>query len=371
MSGAGVGPGGEGRLLERAGAGDEDAFRALIEPLRGELHAHCYRMLGSVHDADDALQETLLRAWRSLRRFERRSSLRSWAYRIATNVCLDTLARRSKRVLPVEHAAASDPREGPGEPLVESVWIEPYPDEQLGVEDGRAAPEARYEQRESVELAFVAALQHLPPLQRAALILRDVLGFSAREAAETLETTVASVNSALQRARAAAEERLPERSQQATLRTLGNRRLREIVEGYAEAMQRGDVGAVVSMLTADVAWSMPPLASWYGGLREVTHFLEVGPLSGQWRWRHLPTRVNGQPASAVYSWDEDAGRFLPFALDVMTLDGGRIREITAFVTRTIDLPDRAAFARWPAQPLATPGRALADFERFGLPARLD
>src|SRR5256714_5710033 len=185
-------------LLEAARGGDEDAFRHLVEPHRRELHAHCYRMLGSVHDAEDSLQDALLRAWRGLKSFEGRSSLRSWLYTIATNTCLNAISKRPKRVLPVDYAPATDPHSGPGEPVVESVWVEPYPDEMLGIEDGYAAPEARYEQRESIELAFVAALQHLPPNQRAVLILREVLGFSAKEVAESLDTSVASVNSALQ-----------------------------------------------------------------------------------------------------------------------------------------------------------------------------
>src|SRR5712691_1834964 len=238
-------------LLEAARGGDENAYRRLVEPHRGELHAHCYRMLGSVHDAEDALQDAHLRAWRGLGRFEGRSSLRSWLYRIATNTCLDVIARRPKRVLPIDYGPAADPHGGPGEPIVESVWVEPYPDEVLGLEDGLAAPEARYERRESVELAFIAALQLLPATQRAVLILREVLGFSAREAADSLETTVASVNSALQRARKAVDDRLPEQSQQATLRSLGDERLREIVDGYVDAWQRYDVDAVVAMLTED------------------------------------------------------------------------------------------------------------------------
>jgi RNA polymerase sigma-70 factor (ECF subfamily) len=170
----------ERRLLEAARAGDEDAFARLVEPHRRALHAHCYRMLGSVTDAEDALQETLLRAWGGLASFEGRSSLRSWLYAIATNACLRAIERRPKRVLPIDYAPAADPHDGLGEPLIESVWVEPYPDERLGLEDGLAGPEARYEQRESVELAFIAALQHLPARQRAVLILRDVLGFSAR-----------------------------------------------------------------------------------------------------------------------------------------------------------------------------------------------
>src|SRR6266550_1727780 len=161
----------EQELLEAARGGDQEAYGRLVEPHRGELHAHCYRMLGSVHEAEDALQDAMLRAWRGLGRFEGRSSLRSWLYTIATNTCLNLIARRPKRVLPVDYGPAADPHDGPGEPLVESVWVEPYPDEKLGLEDGLAGPEASYEQRESVELAFIVALQHLPARQRAALIL--------------------------------------------------------------------------------------------------------------------------------------------------------------------------------------------------------
>src|SRR3954454_19053883 len=164
----------ERELLAAAQGGDQYAFGRLVEPRHGELHAHCYRMLGSIHDAEDAMQEAMLRAWRGLAKVEDRHSLRAWLYRIATNTCLDTIARRPKRVLPIDYGPAAYPHDGPGEPLVESVWVEPYPDEQLGVEDGYAAPEATYEQREAVELAFIAALQLLPPNQRAVLILREV-----------------------------------------------------------------------------------------------------------------------------------------------------------------------------------------------------
>jgi RNA polymerase sigma-70 factor (ECF subfamily) len=354
------------RDLTAASAGDEGAFRRLVEPYRRELHAHCYRMLGSVHDAEDALQDTLVRAWRGLGRFQRRSSLRAWLYKIATNVCLDAIARRPKRVLPVDYGPAADPHDGPGEPQIESVWIEPYPDHELGLEDGFAGPDARYEQREGVELAFIAAVQHLPPRQRAALILCEVLGFSAKEAAESLETSVQAVNSALQRARATVEDRLPDQSQHATLRTLGDERVRELVRSYSDAMLRGDVDAVVSMLVEDAAWSMPPLATWYGGHARLRDFLHVGPLSGEWRWRHVPAHANGQPAVGVYAWDAETGVYLPFALDVLTLDGPRIREITSFIVRSIDGRDRAFFARWPEQAL-DPVRVKSVFERFGLP----
>ena len=199
----------EHELFEAAREGDQDAYRGLVERHGAELHAHCYRMLGSLHDAEDALQETLLRAWRGLPRLSWQRSLRNWLYRIATNVCLDALARRSPRVLPIDQSGASDPADH-GEPLADGTWIEPYPDGEI--DDGYAAPEARYEQREAVELAFVAALQHLPARQRAVLILREVLGFSAREVAGTMDTTVAAVNSSLQRARATVDKRLPSRA---------------------------------------------------------------------------------------------------------------------------------------------------------------
>src|SRR5215211_5495738 len=288
-------------LLEEARRGDEHAYRRLLEPYRPELHAHCYRMLGSIHDAEDALQDASLRAWRGLAGFEGRSSLRSWLYTIATNTCLNLIARRPKRVLPIDYGPSVDPHDGLGLPPLESVWVEPYPDEALGLEDGYAAPEARYEMRESVELAFVAALQHLAPNQRAALILREVLGFSAQEVADTLDTTVASVNSALQRARQSVDEKLPERSQQETLRSIGDERLGEIVEGYMDAMQRGDIDAVVGMLAEDAAWSMPPVPAWFSGHEALRGFLAFGPLSGDWRWRHRPSRSMSSPSTATAS----------------------------------------------------------------------
>jgi RNA polymerase sigma-70 factor, ECF subfamily len=235
------------------------------------------------------------------------------------------------------------------------------------VEDGLAGPDARYEQRESVELAFIAALQHLPPKQRAVLICRDVLGFSAQEVADTLETTTASVNSALQRARAAAEERLPARSQQATLRALGDHEQRVLVQRYADAFEAGDVDAVVALLTDDAALAMPPLASWFGGRDQIAAFLRGFPLSGAWRWRHALSHANGQAAVGCYAWDPDAGAYLPFAFEVITLEGDRIKEITAFVNRATDAAAREDLARWPE--LAADPRGVS-FARFGLPEQL-
>src|SRR5437588_7524348 len=245
----------ESQILDAARGGDEDAFARLIGPYRRELQAHCYRMLGSTADAEDALQDALLGAWRGLPRFEGRSSLRSWLYTVATNACLRFIERRPKRVLPIDYGPPADPHDRIEEPLIESVWIEPFPDAMLA---DTAMPEARYEQREAVELAFIAALQHLPAGQRAVLILRDVLGLSARETAEALETTPVSIDSALQRAHKAVDARLPERTQQQTLRSIDDGDLKQVVEGFVAAWERADVDAIVSMLAQDAVFAMPP-----------------------------------------------------------------------------------------------------------------
>ena len=357
-------------LLETAKEGNEDAYRRLVEPHRSELHAHCYRMLGSVQDAEDALQEALVRAWRGLPKFEGRSSLRSWLYRIATNTSLDAIERRPKRILPIDYGPPADPHGGVGEPLVESVWIEPYPDETLGIEDGYASPDARYEQRESVELAFVAALQLLPANQRAVLILREVLGFSAQETSEALETSIASVNSALQRARATIEKKLPDQSQQETLSSLGDGRLRELVEQYADAWERNDVDAVVSMLAEDAAFTMPPMARWFQGHDGIRGFLEKWSMLPEWGWRSIPITANGQPALAFYSWDEEQQAHVPFAVNVLTFEGEKIKEVDAFILRASMDPDPEVQARTPELP-ADYAKLAAAYERFGLPARLD
>jgi RNA polymerase sigma-70 factor (ECF subfamily) len=357
------------RLLEAARNGDEGAFARLLEPYRGELHAHCYRMLGSVYDAEDALQEASLRAWRGLGRFEGRSSLRSWLYTIATNTCLNAIAKRPKRVLPIDYGPAADPHETPGRPVVESVWVEPYPDEIIGIEDGYAAPDARYEQREAVELAFVAALQHLPPNQRAVLILREVLGFSAKEVADALDTSVASVNSALQRARAAVDERVPEQSQQETLRTLGDDEVRELVDRYVDAWDRNDVEAFTAMLAQDATFAMPPLATWYSTREGIRIWAESSPMSGAWKWKSVLTRANGQPALAFYNWDEGEQAYVPFALNVLTFRGREVADVIAFIARTTEPAEPAAYENYPDQP-ADAERMRAAFGQFQLPERL-
>jgi RNA polymerase sigma-70 factor, ECF subfamily len=330
---------------------DEAAFERLIAPHRAELQAHCYRMLGSSADAEDALQEALLRAWRALPSFEGRSSLRSWLYRIATNVCLKMIERRPKRVLPIDYGPASDPHDrSEGRPLVERVWLEPYPDEALALEDGPASPAARYEQRESVELAFVAALQHLPGRQRAVLLLRDVLGFAPGEIATALDATPASVSAALQRARRAAAERMPARSQQATLRSIGDERLREAVERYVRAWERDDVAAIAAMLTDDATFSMPPQPTWHSGRKAVGAFLAARPLSGRLRWHHVRVRANGQPAFALYGSRTGSATYRADAIMVLSLDSSaRIASITAF-------KEPALFARFSLPNEVTPKR---------------
>jgi RNA polymerase sigma-70 factor, ECF subfamily len=331
----------EHALLSGAQAGDEGAFNGLVESYRSELHAHCYRMLGSVHDAEDALQDALLRAWKGLARFEGRSSLRAWLYRIATNACLDLVGRRPKRILPVDYGPSAHLHQASGTEHREIPWLEPYPDLLLQVEDEKAAPEARFEQREALELAFVAALQHLQAKPRAVLILREVLGFSARETADLLDTSVAAVNSALQRARKAVAEQLPARTQQATLRELGDERATQIVERYMDAMERGDIDDVVALLTSEPTWSMPPLTVWYHGAEVVRTWLLQEPLTV--RWRHVPTQANGQPAVACYAWDEERGCYVGWVVDVLTLEDDRIASITAFigvdVVRRFGLPE--------------------------------
>jgi RNA polymerase sigma-70 factor, ECF subfamily len=327
----------EADTITAAQAGDEAAFERLVAGYRRELYAHCYRMLGSSADAEDALQDALLRAWRALPRFEGRSSLRSWLYRIATNACLRALERRTPRVLPIDYGPASDPHDSLAAPLVESVWIEPYPDDQLPVEAG-------YEEREGVELAFIAALQHLPARQRAVLILRDVLGFSAREVAEALDATPVSIDSALQRAHRTVDQRMPERTQQATLRALDDDALRDTVDRYREAWERADVEAIKQMLAEDAVLAMPPHPTWFAGREAVAEFLRLRPFAPGNRERLMPTRANGQLAFAHYTWDGD--RFTPEGISVLALRGKEIADLTIF--RTPDL-----------------------FARFGLPEALE
>jgi RNA polymerase sigma-70 factor (ECF subfamily) len=301
-------------------------------------------MLGSTADAEDGLQDALLAAWRGLPRFEGRSSLRSWLYAIATNACLRAIERRPKRVLPLDYGPPADPHDPLAEPLVESVWIEPYPDTMLA---DNATPGARYEQREAIELAFIAAIQHLPARQRAVLLLRDVLGFSARETAAALGTTPVSIDSALQRAHKAVEQRLPERSQQATLRSLGDEDLKHVVEGFVTAWECADIDALVSMLAEDAVFAMPPEPTWFSGRDAIRPFLAAIPLAPETpRHRLVPTRANGQIAFGHYSWRAEPSAFVRHAITVLTLRGTEIAQITIFRTPSafagFDLPERVA-----------------------------
>lgn len=342
----------ETALLDLARSGDEDAFRELVEAHRGELRSYCYQMLGSAADAEDAVQEALLRAWRGLAKFEGRGSVRAWLYSIATNTTLDIARHRSRRELPADFGPAGAVGAAVDDVVRDPVWLEPYPDRWLAG-SGPAAPDAKYEQRESVEIAFMVMLQHLPPLQRAVLILRDVLAFPAAEVAGQLSTTVAAVNSALQRARAAASAGLPDHSQQSALRALGERGVAGLARRYADALETGDVEALLGMLTQDATWCMPPWTTWFAGHEALRDWLVRDPLTV--RWRHQATGANGQLAVGCYMYSGQTGRYEAGVIDVLTLadprSGGKISAVTAFVLA--DEQDPAGI-----------------FARFGLPPSL-
>lgn len=344
-------------LLELARGGDGRAYGDLVARYRTELHAHCYRMLASYQDADDALQETLLRAWRGLPGFEGRSSVRAWLYKIATNAALNVAQSRSRRELPASYGPPASSGVGAGAALPEVAWVEPYPDRWLGsTPDG--SPEGHYERRESLELAFIAALQYLPPAQRAALILREVLGFSAQEVAGQLGTSVASATSALQRARVAVQSRVPTPSQHATLRSLGDQRARELVEAYVDALERADAPALARLLTEDATWAMPPLPGWYRGREAIAEFLTNFGFNEH--WRHVPAHANGQLALGCYTLDPAKGSYVASALDVLRLDGGQVAGSDYFLTAEL-------LRRWGADSTYVGADV---FPLFGLPAEL-
>jgi RNA polymerase sigma-70 factor (ECF subfamily) len=321
------------RLLGPAKKGDRDAFQQLAEPYRRELRLHCYRMLGSLHDAEDLVQETFLRAWRGLNGFEGRASFRGWLYRIATNACLNAIASRinGRRVLPEMHGPPSD-QPPDGEPATEIAWLEPYPDTALeGIADTAPSPEARYEMREAVQLAFVATIQHLPPRQRAILLLRDVLGWTASETAALLDVSVASVNSALQRARTTLAKGFP------TGRPSGNPapddRQRASLERYVQAWEGADLDAFAALLKEDAILSMPPWRQWYRGRKAIRAFL-----AWAWDWelpgigssRLVPIAANRQPAFALYRSAQDDPERRAHGIELLTLQDDAIAVLTVF-----------------------------------------
>jgi RNA polymerase sigma-70 factor (ECF subfamily) len=316
--------------LTLARRGDESAFRELTDPYRRELQLHCYRILGSVQDAEDALQETFLSAWRGLEDFEERASLRTWLYRIATNRCLNML-RAVERRTPPPPRFDSPPPTGAGEVL----WLQPYPDELLeGIPDAQPGPAARYESKEAVALAFVSGLQHLPPRQRAALVLRDVLAFSSSEIASMLDTTEASVNSALQRARATLDARLPANRDRAPLPS--SPRERELVTAFAEAFQTNDVDRLVTLLTDDALITMPPEPLEWQGRDAIHAFLtERAAARHPRRLWLIPTRANGQPAFGYYTEDVHTRIARNDGIFVLTLTDHGIAAITRFDSATL------------------------------------
>jgi RNA polymerase sigma-70 factor (ECF subfamily) len=319
------------QTLARARAGDEDAFRELTDPYRRELQVHVYRIVGSAQDAEDLLQETLLAAWRGLEQFEGRASLRAWLYRIATNRALDAL-RASRRhpgdMLRMTEAPQPTRRADP-------IWLEPYPDVLLeGVPDDAPGPDARYEAKEAIALAFIAALQHLPPQQRAVLVLRDVLGFRASEVAEMLETSEAAVNSLLRRTRGALETRLPTTGRERA--PLPNsKRERDIVGRLADAFEAGDIGGVVALLTDDAWLTMPPEPYEYQGQAAIGAFLNDRAVRRGTPLRLVPTRANGQPAFGCYFPVPETEIARPYGLLVLTLDGDRISAMTWFADSSV------------------------------------
>ena len=313
------------QTLARARAGDEDAFRELTDPYRRELQLHVYRIVGSLQDAEDLLQETLLAAWRGLDHFQGRASVRAWLYRIATNRSLDALRasrRRPEALLRMTEVPEPTRRSEP-------VWLEPYPDVLLdAIPDQAPGPETRYETKEAIALAFIVGLQHLPSQQRAVLVLRDVLGYRTREVAEMLETTEASANSLLRRARAAFESRLPASGRERA--PLPNSKLeRDIVGRFADAVEAGDVDGMVSLLTDDAWLTMPPEPYEYQSPTAIGAFLR-GREVARGAMRLVPTRANGQPAFACYVPSAQAEIARPYALFVLTLEGDRISVITWF-----------------------------------------
>ena len=324
--------------LAAARKGDEGQFAELTEPYRRELQVHCYRILGSLHESEDMVQETMLKAWNRLDTYEGRASFRSWLYKIATNSCLDFLdQQKSRRLLPFEKLSPSDPKAPILPPTTEITWLEPFPDEWLG-DKSAVNPETRYSDSESISLAFLTALQALPPRQRAVLILRDVLDFSAIETGEVLELTVSSVNSALHRARTTLSQRYPHGEMEVATMSPTDERTQWLLDHFVQAWERADVDSLVALLKAEAAFAMPPSPSWYQGHQAIkifsatTIFADDGMFPGKAanRWRLLPTRANGSPAFAIYQRDEK-NEYQAFGLIALIVDGDQLSQIISFI----------------------------------------
>jgi RNA polymerase sigma-70 factor, ECF subfamily len=349
----------EAEHLSAARAGDSQRFGELTEPYRRELLVHCYRILGSLHEAEDMVQETMLRAWKRLGTYEARASFRAWLYKIATNACLDALDQRrgrrlsqSRRVLPTQYLPASDPNTQIAPLTPELTWLEPFPDEWLG-DQAALNPELRYTESESISLSFLTALQALPPRQRAVLILRDVLDFSANETAEILELTVSSVNSALHRARMTLSSRYQGQESEISINSLKDERTQWLLDHFVQAWESADVDGLVALLKEDAAFAMPPSPSWYQGPAAIgifaaaTVFADEGMFTGKaaGRWRLTRTRANAAPAFALYQRTE-TNRYQAFGMHVLEIRAGRLAQIVSFIDPTLPV-------------------------RFGLPAKLE
>ena len=328
----------EAEHLAAARRGDSRSFSELTEPFRRELQVHCYRILGSLHEAEDMVQETMLRAWKRLDTYEGRASFRSWLYKIATNACLDALdQRRSRRLLPSQCSPAADPHTQIALPSPELIWLEPIPDEWLG-DSSALNPEARYTKSESVSLAFLTALQALPPRQRAVLILRDVLDFSANETAEVLELTIPSVNSALHRARTTLSQNYEAGERRVSPGSQTDARTQWLLDHFVKAWENADVDGLVALLKEDAALAMPPSPSWFQGREAIrvfvaaTVFSDGGMFAGRAanRWRLLRTNANGCPAFGIYQ-QTDANRYHAFGIHVLEVEGDQLSQLTSFI----------------------------------------
>ncbi len=317
--------------LSAARDGDKDAFSSLAEPHRLELLTHCYRMLGSIEDAEDQVQETFLRAWRRLETYQERASFRAWLYKIATNACLDALQRKPKRILPLELPGPSDPAAPLPSPLQGPVWIEPFPDEWIA--PAHATPESRYDAYESISLAFMVALQVLPPRQRTVLILVDVLDWPVGEIADALGTSLSSATSLLHRARATMRQRhIPPAGKDMTRMKIPTDQTRELLDRYVRAWEKADIQGIISLLTEDATFPMPPLPFWIQGRSAISELIGGQILAGdaQGRWKLIPIRANGQYGFAFYMIDQNTQTYQPYALQILTIEDGLFSDVTTF-----------------------------------------